>query len=231
MGCTTMFVLLLIGLAVLVGVTWWGFGRLVREYTSSEPIAIHTETSEADFSTANGKFNALQQAVRSRQSITVQFTAAEVNALIARHPEFSDFRDKFRVALADSTMTVDMSVPLREIDLPTIRNRWLNGTARFGLIYHDGNFNLALHSLSANERKFPLDALGSAFGSLVDERANDYLAKSRRDDERTNEFWENAKTVAVIDDKVVITTKGPEAPEADSDTDDAEPTPTPPTTI
>ena len=230
MGCTTMFVLLLVGLAMIIGFTWWGFGRVVNQYTANGPIGIKTETTEADFATANGKFNALQQAVRSRQSVTVQFSAAEVNALIARHPEFEDFRGKFRVALADSTMTLDMSVPLREIDLPTIRDRWLNGTARFGLIYHDGNFNLGLHSLSANERKFPLDALGSAFAALIDERTNDYIAKSRREDERTNEFWANLKTLAIIDDQLVLTTLGPEAPPAEND-DEVEPTPTPPITI
>ncbi len=230
MGCTTMFVLLLVGLAMIIGVSWWGFGQLVNQYSSREAISIQTETSEADFATANEKVNTLQQAVRSRKSVTIQFSAAEINALIARHAEFRDLRGKFRVALADSNMTLDMSVPLRGIDLPTIRNRWLNGTARFGLIYHDGNFNLALHSLSANDRQFPLDALGSTFATLIDDQANEYIGRSRRENQRTNEFWENLKTLAIIDDKLVLTTLGEDDAPLEND-DDAEPSPTPPGTI
>ena len=53
--------------------------------------------------------------------MTVEFTAADLNALIARHPDFDDLRGKFRVAIADSILTLDMSVPLRDVPFPKIQ--------------------------------------------------------------------------------------------------------------
>ncbi len=232
MGCTTIFVVALLGLALVLGGTWWLLTKVMNDYTSKEPANVEmAAVSEAEFAAANDKLVSVQDAQRRHQSVSVQFTAAELNALIARHPDFSDMRGKFRVAIADSLMTLDMSVPLREIDVPGIRDRWLNGTARFEFIYHENAFNFALRSLTANDRDLPLSVL-QGFEAPFNKSFNESFEKSRRKNARSNEFWENVKTVAVIDDKLVITTKGPEAPEADSDTDDdAEPTVTPPTTI
>ena len=105
MGCTSMFVLALVGLAMIIGLLWWGLGEVVKEYTASGPIAVATETTDAEYAAAEQKYNALAEAARSRRTVTVQLSASEVNALIARHPEFADMRGKFRVAMADSLMT------------------------------------------------------------------------------------------------------------------------------
>ncbi len=209
MGCTSMFVFALVSLAMLLGVGWWALGKIVAEYTAPEPISIQTETTAADFASANEKYNTLAEGARARRSVTVQFSAAEVNALIARHPEFADMRGKFRVALEDSVMTLDMSVPLREISLPRIRERWLNGTARFGLIYHDGNFSFSLRALSANERELSLDFL-QGFEGAFNTKFNESFHESRTKRDRSNDFWENIKTLAIMDDQLVLTTKGEE---------------------
>ncbi|MEO5720962.1 MAG: hypothetical protein ABIR71_05770 [Chthoniobacterales bacterium] len=235
MGCTSMFVLLLVGMAMIIGLLWWGLGEVVKEYTASGPIAIATETTDAEYAAAEQKYNALAAAARARQTVTVQLNASEVNALIARHPEFADMRGKFRVAMADSLMTLEMSVPLREINLPRIRDRWLNGSARFGLLYHDGNFNFSLRGLSANERELSMQFLQN-FAGAFNEKFNERFHEKRRERDRTHDFWEIIRTLAIVDDQLVITTKGPEAPEppeADRDAADeeAEPSPTPGTTI
>lgn len=246
MGCTTMFVIALLGLALILGGTWWLLTKVMNDYTAKSPAMVEmAAVSDADYAAANQKFMAVQDAQRRHQSVTVQFTAPELNALIARHPEFSDMRGKFRVAIADSLMTLEMSVPLREIDIPGIRDRWLNGTARFEFIYHDDAFNFGLRSLTANNRDLPLSFL-QGFEAPFNKSFNEGFEKGRRENARSNEFWENVKTVAVIDDKLVITTKGPNAPATpetaapeattpDADTDDAddeaEPTPTPEMTI
>ncbi len=226
MGCTTMFVAVLVGLALLLGVTIWGFGKVINVYTSAQPLPIETQTTDADFTAANDKFNRARDAARIEQSVSVAFTAAELNALIARHPDFADLRGKARVGLAGSVMTLDLSVPLREIDLPKIRDRWLNGTARFGLIYHDGNFNLMVRSLTANGREFPVDAMGSAGAAFINEQTNDYFTDLRRENARSNDFWENVKTLAVTEDQLVLTTKGP-AQKAGTPSEETEPSPTP----
>ena len=225
MGCTTMFVVALVGLAMLVGVVVWGFGKLLNEYTATEPIPIQTTATEAEFTSAKAKLDSVRAASHDKKSVTVEFTAAEINALIARHPDFADMRGKFRVALANSLMTLDMSVPLREINLPRIRDRWLNGTARFGMIYHEGNFSFSLRSLTANGNDLSMSFMQS-FSTAFNEKFNESFNKSRNENERSNDFWESVKTLAVIDDKLVLTTMS-EATEEMGAEDEAEPSPTP----
>ena len=230
MGCTSLFVIALVGLAMLLGVAWWGFGKLVNEYSSSQPAAVQTETTEADFAAANSKLNVVREASRGNHPATVEFTAAEINALIARHEDFKEMRGKFRVGMANSEMTMEMSVPLAAIKLPRIRDRWLNSTARFGLIYHDDNFSFALRSLTANGKDFSMRLL-EGFATSFNDKFNESFMKARRKTERSADFWESVKTLAVIDDKLVLTTTGAETEDVDLDVPE-EPEPTkPPETL
>lgn len=223
MGCTTMFVVALLALALLLGGSWWLLTKVVNDYTSSEPISVEVgPVSDEQFATANQKFEAVHEAVRRDQSITVEFTAAQLNALIARHPEFREMRGKFRVGIADSVVTLEMSVPLREIQLPKIRDRWLNASARFELIYHNEAFNFSLRSLTTNDREVPLNFLRGFEGGF-NKSFNEGFEKAKRADARSNEFWDSVKTLAVIDDRLVITTKGAEVPETTEDGNVAEP--------
>jgi len=228
MGCTSIFLVALLGLALIFGGTWWLYAKFVNNFTASEPVVVSTETSDAQFASANDKLTGVREAARSHQTVTIEFTADDINALIARHPDFEDMRGKFRAAIADSIFTLEMSVPLRAINWPRIRDRWLNGTARFGLVYHEDNFAFALRSLTANGRDLPLSFMRS-FATAFNDRFNESFNKSRRENERSNDFWENVKTVAVIDDKLVLTTKGAATETSPAAEDESEPTPTPAT--
>ena len=210
MGCFSMMMVALLGVAVLLGGTWWLYARVVDEFTSSQPSAIQIEApSDAQYAAANDKLTAVRGATRSKESVTVEFTAADLNALIARHPDFEDLRGKFRVAMADSILTLDMSVPLRDVPLPRVKHRWLNGNTRFGLVYHNGDFNFSLRSLTANGRDLPMSVLEGA-GGPFNNSFNEGFDKAQRENDRSNEFWEDVKTLAVLDDQLVVTTKGDE---------------------
>jgi hypothetical protein len=219
MGCFSMIMIALLGVIILAASAWFICAKMVDSFTSSEPSAVQLEVpSDAQYATANDKLTAVRAASRDKQSVTVEFTAAEVNALIARHPDFSDLRGKFRVAMADSILTLDMSVPLRDVPLPRMKHRWLNGTGRFGMVYHEGNFNFDVHQLTANGREIPMRVLDT-FGSAFNNSFNEGFDKTQRNNARTSEFWDNVKTLAILDDKLVVTTKGTRL--------EAEPSPTP----
>lgn len=226
MGCTSMIVIAIVGVAVLLGAIWWGCSEVVNRFTSSQSEAVQTVTTDAEFAAAEQKLNAVQEASRTHQSATVEFTAAELNALIARHPDFSDMRGKFRVAMEKSIMTLDMSVPLSAIELPKIRHRWLNGTARFGLIYHEGNFSFSLRALRANDHDLSIKFM-KGFAAAFNEKFNEGFNKTLNKDERANDFWQTVKTLAVIEDKLVVTTTGREALDDEKAPGVPEPTATP----
>jgi acyl dehydratase len=221
MGCTTMFVVAILGLVLILGGTWWSYIWAVDRFTSSQPGTVQMEMpSDEQLTAASNKVAAIHAATRDHQPVTVEFTAAELNALIARHPDFDEMRGKFRVAMADSILTLDMSVPLSVFPWPRIKDRWLNGTARFGLIYHDGNFTFALRSLTANDRDLSVSFL-KGFAGAFNDSFNEGFTKSRREHEHAREFWADVKTLAVIDDKLVVTTMGRESSDTEADHDEA----------
>ncbi len=226
MGCTTMFVVALLGVALLFGGTWWAYIWAVDRFTSSGPQNVEVQApSDQEFATATEKYDTIQAAAAGHRTVTVAFTASDLNALVARHSDFEDMRGKFRVAMANSLMTLEMSVPLREVPFPRIKHRWLNGTARFGLIFHEDAFAFSLKSLTANNRELSLNFL-QGFESAFNKSFNEGFEKGRHENPRSQDFWENVKTVAVIDDQLVITTKGPAAEDEETPPEpNAEPNP------
>jgi hypothetical protein len=117
------------------------------------------------------------------------------------------------VAIAQSLMTVDMSVPLRDVPLPNMRSRWFNGTTQLGLTYDEDQFALAIKSLEANGRQIDLGAFAS-LADWINRSANEGFERTHRQDATSNEFWDNVDSMRVVDDKLIITTKGDAAPSA-----------------
>jgi hypothetical protein len=166
------------------------------------------ETPSAEqFAAANQKFEQIRTAALMQQPQTVEFTVAELNALIARHPQFSEWRGKTRVDIADSVMTIDLSVPLSGVPLPRIKHRWFNGTVRLALAYDEDRFVLGVKSFTANGQDIDMTSW-QTFADEINTSFNEGFDRSQRDDPRSNEFWENVRAIEVRDDKLIITTKG-----------------------
>ena len=197
-----------VAFALVLAGTWYVYVKTVDALTSAAPIAVTMEApSEEQVAAATQKVEQLRTAALTQQQVTMEFTAAELNALIARHPDFSDLRGKARVAIANSELTLDLSVPLRDIPLPRVRTRWFNGSVRFALAYDENQFTLGVRSLSANGQDIDL----SGFQTMADEinrGFNEGFDKSHRDDPQSKEFWDNVRSMEVRGDKLIITTKG-----------------------
>ena len=211
-----------VALALVLGGIWWMYAKSVDALTSDAPIAVTMEApSDEQVAAATQKVEQLRTAALTQQVVTMEFTAAELNALIARHPSFSDWRGKARVAIANSELTLDLSVPLSEIPLPRVRNRYFNGSVRFALAYDEDQFTLGVRSLSANGQDIDL----SFFQTMADDinrGFNEGFDKSQRENAQSNEFWENVRSLEVRGDRLIITTKG-----AATGTTTAAPSPSP----
>ncbi len=206
-----MVVIALILLALVVGTGWFFYGKTLNAFTAEAPVTIQIAApTEADTATGTEKLERLRGAIGSQQSVTAELTAGELNALIARHPSFTDLRGKFRVGIANSVLDVAMSVPLSDLPLPRLKHRWFNGTARFGLVYDEDRFNLAVKSLEANGQSIDLSGFQS-FADTFNNSFNEGFNKAQRKNRESDEFWRNVKSITVVDDKLIITTKGAEA--------------------
>ena len=208
MGCLSIFAVLGVAVALILGGIWWMYAKSVDALTSEAPIAVTMEApSDEQVAAASQKLEQLRTAALTQQATTMEFTAAELNALIARHPSFSDWRGKARVAIANSELTLDLSVPLRDIPLPRVRSRWFNGSVRLALTYDQDQFTLGVRSLSANGQDIDL----SFFQTIADDinrGFNEGFDKSQRENPQSNEFWENVRSIEVRDDRLIIGTKG-----------------------
>lgn len=212
MGCFAagcLIVLAVVAFFIVVGGigAWVFYGRAVSMFTSPQATDVRIENvSDVDLRNAETKLNQLGQATNSNQETTVEFSAAELNAMIAREPLFADLNNRVRVAIADSMMTVEVSVPLGPAGLPKLKSRWFNGTARFGFSFSNDEFLFELKSADANGRSLPQELFVGGSPSL-NRGINDAFKRQIENNSQAAIFWRHIKTIATDRDKVVVTTQ------------------------
>lgn len=206
-GCLTVLIIGFLLIAGGIGTTWYLYVKTVNNLTSPAPVDVQVAPpSESQFQAAENSMEGLRTAIANNKETTVEFTAADLNALFARDSDFEDLRGRVRIEIADSTMTVALSAPLRSIPLPKIRKRWFNGTARFSFTYDSGTFRFDLKSAEAGGHEVP-DIFLSNFNSSFDESMNRSFLNELKSDDHDSEFWDHVKTMRLVGDKLVVTTK------------------------
>ncbi len=208
-GCLTLLVVGFLFFAALLGGAWYFYNTTVANLTSSAPLDVRIEQpSEAQLQAAESTRARLDEAVARNAETTVEFTSADLNALLARNEDFREFRGRARVDIADSMMTIALSVPLDSIPLRKLRKRWFNGTARFGFTYSSGEFEVDLDSLEAGEHRLPNQFLfAGPFMDAFNDGLNEAFENDLRNGNRDREFWSRVKTMSLQGDKLVVTTK------------------------
>src|SRR4051794_35266568 len=207
-GCLTFLAIGFLALIILIGSAWYLGSKAIREFTSPQSANVIVEQpSEEQYTAANTKLNELRTALRSRKAVTIAFTAADLNALLARHPDFASRRGKTRIEIADSVATVEMSVPLDTIDMSNVKHRWFNGRASFTFIYAEDGFEFDPRWIEANGHHISSGALGWV-ARIFNRSFSNSFRQAVSDDEDAPDFWKNVKTMTLDDDKLVVITKG-----------------------
>lgn len=206
-GCLTVLIIGFILIAGGIGITWYVYVKTVNNLTSPAPADVQVAPpSESQYQAAESSMERLRTATASNKETTVEFTGADLNALFARDPDFEDLRGRVRIEIADSTMTVALSAPLSSIPLPKMKRRWFNGTARFSFTYDDGTFSFDIKSAEAGGHQVP-DIFLSSFDSSFDESMNRNFLNELKGNDHDSEFWDHVKTMRLVGDKLVVTTK------------------------
>jgi hypothetical protein len=204
-GCLT----LIIAAAALVVVClfggWFVLTRFADEFTATQPAMVEVrQPTPAEAQAAEAKREALRVAISNNQETTVEFTADDLNALIANDPDFRRAHGRARVAIADSIVSLDLSAPLDSVKWTRLRGRWFNGNIRFGMSYVDGDFFFDLKSAEANGRQIPSFVFSSDFERSFS-RSFTKSFRPRRD--RDEWLKKHIRTISVQDDKVILTTR------------------------
>jgi hypothetical protein len=210
-GCGTLAFIGIALVALLIGALWYLYARTVDTLTDPHPTAVQLEEpNEAQFAAANQKFQTLQNATQTGEVVTVEFTADDLNALIARHPDemWRDMRGKVRVAIADSIATVDMSVPLTQVRLPRVQNRFFVGRAEFGFAYNDDGFRFAPRVVEAGGVTIGEDVWNELAGTFDTYFNQEWDREQRERPARAEDrFWRQIRSAEVTGDRLVVTTR------------------------
>jgi hypothetical protein len=195
-------------IACVMGSGWYFYVKMVDNLTSPVSADVQVEPpSESQFQAAENKYTGLKTAMDKNETTTVEFTAAELNALIARDPDFSDWRGRVRIEIADSAMRVALSVPLSAVPLPRVKKRWFNGTAHFGFTYESGHFNFDIKSAEAAGHHLPDMFLSSSSLASFNESMNENFRNGLKDNDRGSDLWGHVKKMSLEGDKLVVTTE------------------------
>jgi hypothetical protein len=207
-GCLTLLIVGFLLLACVLGGTWYLYVKTVDNLTSLAPADVQVQPpSESQFQTAENSMNRLREAVATNKETTVEFTAADLNALFARDAAFSDWRGRIRIEIADSTMTIALSAPLHSIPLPRVKKRWFNGTARFSFAYEAGTFSFDIKSAEAGGHQVPDLFLTDSSISAFNESMNQSFRNEVKGNNQGSEFWDHVKRMSLEGDKLVVTTQ------------------------
>jgi hypothetical protein len=210
MGCfaTGCLVALIAGFVLLAAVGvggWWFYKKTFNSLTSSGPsdVRIEAPTPEVVQKAESSKAR-LDQAIARNEETTIELTGPELVVLLSRDADLDFLRDRTRIDISNSIMTVTLSAPLRALHWPGMKDRWFNGTVRFGMTYANGEFEVDVQSAEANGREFP-EIFVSGFNNSFTEAMNEAFqnARGRHD----NDFWNHVKTMKLEGDKLVLTTK------------------------
>ena len=110
--------------------------------------------------------------------------------LLSRDADLDFLRDRTRIDISNSIMTVTLSAPLRALNWPGMKDRWFNGTVRFGMTYANGEFEVDIQSAEANGREFP-DIFVSGFNNTFTEAMNEAFQDARG--RHHNDFWNHVR--------------------------------------
>ncbi len=226
MGCFAKGCLITLAVTVITfGLLGFGaytfYTSLVRSLTTDKPVALQVESvSDAAWRATSEKMSGLMQAINAGTERTVEFTAADLNALIARDPTFSGARGKARAELADSLLTLEVVAACDEwadaVKIFTrLRGRYLHARMRLGLEYAHGEFDFDPRSLEAGEgagggkesSKFTQGFL-QGFRKGFNQSFNREIEKEKAQNADARKRYDGIRTIRLVGDKLVVVTKG-----------------------
>jgi hypothetical protein len=212
-GCLTVVVL---GALLVLGAgfaSWHYYNKAVATFTSTQPVNLSgPPPTEAEYAAADSAFNQVRDALSNNRETTVEFTGRDLNALVARHPLFAEFRGKMRVQIEQSVVSLEMTAPLDSSRLPKLRGRWLNATCRFGFDYENSQFTFTPHSAEAGGHVIPAVVLSQSFASSFNSSFSKSFFETANKNRQAATAWKRIRRMWVEGDKLLVTTRADFAP-------------------
>ena len=212
-GCLTAGILgvaflVIIGLAGLN--VYRSYTKMVNEYTSTAPMELpKVELPKEDAEALDARVEAFKKSLDTgKDAEPLVLTADEINALIAKNPEF---QNRVHVEIPGDKIEGQISLPLTQLGLPGLNGRYLNGKARFNVMLSNRALFVTLDALEVNGKPVPDQALASF-------RAQN-LAAGYADDPDNAKTVEKLESIEVKDGKLIVKPRARAEREKDKDED------------
>lgn len=207
-GCLILVAAIVLMVVVLGVGGVYLYRRGLDHFTSPRAVDVQvTPPTQAESQNARANFERLRRAVVNNQEQTVVFTANELNAIVAEQSEFAGARGRVRFAMADSIMTLDLSVPIDSVPLVGMKERWFNGSARFRLNFSADQFDVVPLELNANEWSLPKWLFSSNFAEAFSRSFTRSFHDALQSNREGSAFWRRIKSVKVEGDKLIVSTQ------------------------
>jgi hypothetical protein len=202
--CLGLLILGFLCIAGVLGTGWYVYHKLAsNNIISDAPITVQVEQpTEAQYQAAESSLAKLKAATNERREETISFSATDLNALLARDPDFHDLAGRAGVEIANSTMTINLSAPL-DVLWSSKKRRWFNGIVRFTGRFENGEFQIDIQSARGGEYDVP-DYILSRVNNNISRALSDNVDDWRHD---AGVDLRRVKRMSLEGDKLVITTK------------------------
>ena len=210
-GCLAIIIFVTAAVLLSAAAAAYFYKKTINQFTSPQPQNVQRVPSSDQLRRATANLDRLREAVVNDREETIYFSAEELNALIARHPDFAALRGRIAFALDNSLVTLELSAPLDTLRLPGLKGRWFNGTTCFAFDYAAGEFTFLPKSAKAAASRIPDWLVTSEFGSGFRRSFSRSFSRGFHDSVQKNPqaatFWSRIKSIRVEGDKLVVKTQ------------------------
>ena len=205
MGCLTILIVGFLLMAGVIGTAWYVYHKLATtDLISDRPAEVRLEPpTDAEYRAAESALARVKNPTGREE--TVSFTATDLNALVARDPDFRELENRARIDIQNSVMTMTLSAPLDSIPWAGTERRWFNGTVRVTGSYDAPVFRVHLESVTGGEYEVPGFVL-SQINSWLNWGLNENTSQWD-DGDFDSEVWKRIKSIRLEGDKMMVTTK------------------------
>jgi hypothetical protein len=155
-GCIITSALLLVSLIGVLAALHYG-RKLILDLTDTGPMALPTiQVSPAQTEQIRSRVEAFRQALRdNRPTPPLELAADDINALIAGDSQYQAAKGKVFVSIQDGQLTGQVSIPLDQLGVSTLKGRYLNGTVSFGVSLQNGVLQVVPQKITTRNKPLP----------------------------------------------------------------------------
>jgi hypothetical protein len=203
-GCLVLALLVILFLGLVAGGCYLGYQKIVS-LSSTTPAEVPAFNGGDDvYAAAQQKVTAFQHDAQNHQAATIQLSADEINALLARDPGMTRNKAHLFVTLTNDQARLQGSIPTGGISQGFLKDRYFNFDTTFGLGFNPDakTLDITLHHLQIGDQPTAqkvLPTMQAELTAILNAELQQYPA--------TKNLLQQAKSIQIKDGELVIETK------------------------